>query len=161
MRFTLDSNILVCAADGRDTRRRDSAIAIIGGANLGDCLLTPQSLAEFFHVVTRKRLIPRPDAAGQVRRWAALFPITQGADAAAVLTAVEAATTGRFQFYDALLIVTAAAAGCHAMISEDMAAGTELAGLRIVPAFTATGDVAPAAQALLGTAPATDAPGRG
>ena len=161
MRFTLDSSVLVYAADGRDARRRESAITMVDEAMLGDCTLTPQSLAEFFHAVTRKRLIPRPDAAGQVRRWAALFPITQGADAAAVLTAVEAATTGRFQFYDALLLTTAGAAGCRAMISEDMAAGTELAGVRIVPAFTATGDIAPAAQALLGASPAAGPTGRG
>ena len=150
MRFTLDSNVLVYAADGRDKLRRESAIAIIDQALTVDCVLTPQSLAEFFHAATRKQLIPRPDAAGQVRRWSDLFPMTPGADAAAVRAAVAEAAAGRLQFTDALLLATAAAAGCAAVISEDMAAGATLAGVRIVPAFTAAGAIAPAAHALLG-----------
>jgi predicted nucleic acid-binding protein len=47
-RFTLDSNILVYAADGRDPARRLSAIGIVEAAAPLDCVLLPQALSEFF-----------------------------------------------------------------------------------------------------------------
>ena len=55
--------------------------------------------------------------------------------------------------YDALLLPTAGAAGCAAVISEGMAADATLAGVRVVPAFTAAGAIAQAAQAVLGVPP--------
>ena len=49
---------------------------------------------------------------------------------------------------DALLLATAAEAGCAAAISEDMADGAALGSIRVVPAFAGDG-VNPVARALL------------
>jgi predicted nucleic acid-binding protein len=148
--FSLDSNILVYAADARDPVRRASAVTIITRAAALDCALTPQSLAEFFNSVTRKGIIPRAEATTQVQRWLRLFQITAGPTGEAVLKAAEASAAGRFQFYDALLLATADAAGCGAVISEDMARGARLGGVDVVAAFDAAGGIAPGALALLG-----------
>jgi predicted nucleic acid-binding protein len=149
IRFSLDSNILVYTADNRDPGRQAAAIEIMVRAARHDCVLTLQALTEFFHAVTRKRLAPRTDAADQVRDWMDLFIITPGATTGAVLTALDATLAGRFQFYDALLLATAREAGCAAVISEDMADGAELDGLRIIAAFDGQGGLSVQAQNLL------------
>ena len=149
VRFTLDTNILVYATDGNEPVRRDLADGIIDRAMLLDCVLTPQSLAEFYQAVTRKRIIPRSVAADQVRRWLGLFPLTVGAGESALRSALQGSGSGRFQFYDALLLATAREAGCAAIISEDMANGAELDGIRVVAAFGPDGTVSAGTEALL------------
>jgi len=115
----------------------------------GRCVLTVQALGEFFFAATRKRLLARPVAAAQVRRWMTVFPSPAAASATAVVAAMDAATEGRFSYWDALLLATAAEAGCAAAISEDMADGAALGSIRVVPAFAGDGGVNPAARALL------------
>lgn len=149
VRFTLDSDILVYAADSGEAARQAAAIEIIARAARRDCVLTPQALAEFFHATTRKRIAPRAEAAEQVREWMIVFPLTQGAGEAALAAALVAAVSGRLQFYDALLLATARAARCGAVISEDMGETTSFDGMRIVPAFDPSGAVSAAAMALL------------
>jgi predicted nucleic acid-binding protein len=149
-RFSLDSNILVYSVDNRDQPRRDSALEILNRAVLLDCVLVPQSLAEFFAVISRKGIMPRSDAAAQMQDWMQLFTVSAGPTGATVIAAAAAATAGRFQFYDALLLATAGAAGCEVVISEDMAHGAELAGVRVVAAFDPAGGIGAEALALLG-----------
>ena len=147
--FSLDSNVLVYAADARDPVRQEAAIKIIAAAARRDCVLVPQALAEFFHAVTRKGIVPRPEAARQVEAWMTVFPLAPGPGSAALRTAIGEAAAGRFQFYDALLLATARDGGCTAVITEDMGAHTELDGVRIVPPFCTGGGISQAASALL------------
>jgi len=149
VRFTVDSNVLVYAADDRDPARQETALEILALAALRDCVLLPQALAEFFHAVSRKGLMPRREAAAQVRDWSIMYAVAAGANIGAVLMAAEAAAAGRFQFFDALLLTTARDAGCAAVISGDMADGAELNGVRVVAAFEPDGTISPRATALL------------
>ena len=55
---------------------------------------------------------------------------------------------GRFSYWDALLLATAAGAGCTSAISGDMAGDVTLGSIRVVEAF-AGGGVSAAARALL------------
>lgn len=147
-RFSLDSNILVYAVDGRDARQ-DAALEILAAAARRPCVLTLQSLGEFFHAVTRKGIIPPREATGQVERWMTAFSDIATAGPAALRAAMEASASGRFGFWDAMLLATARDAGCAAVISEDMRDGATLDGVRVVGAFAGTG-VAPAARRVLG-----------
>jgi predicted nucleic acid-binding protein len=148
-RFSLDSNLLVYAVDGRDPQRREAALAIIAAAAASHCVLTLQALGEFFHVATRKRIIPAHEAAGQVGRWMVVFPDPVAAGPAALRAAMAASSRGHFGFWDAVLLATAREAGCDAVISEDMADGAMLDGVHVVGAFAGTG-IAPEARRLLG-----------
>jgi predicted nucleic acid-binding protein len=56
---------------------------------------------------------------------------------------------GRFSYWDAPLLATAAEAGCAAAISEGMGDGAALGAIGVVPAFAGDGGVNPAARALL------------
>lgn len=144
---TFDSNILVYTAQAGDPRQI-AALELLRLAAGGPCVLTLQALGEFFFAVARKGLTTRPAAAAQVRRWITLFPAPLAASATAVATAMDASAEGRFSYWDALLLATAAEAGCAAAISEDMADGAALGSIRVVSAF-AGGTINPAARALL------------
>ena len=78
-----------------------------------------------------------------------VFPVAAGPTALALQTALDAAGGGRFQFFDALLLATARDAGCSAVVSEDMADGSALDGVHVIPAFAAGGGLPEAARALL------------
>ena len=145
--ITFGSNVLVYAAQAGDPRQ-EAALELLQLASGGRCVRTLQALGEFFFAATRKKLATRPAAAAQVRRWTTAFPAPIAASAAAVVAAMDAAAEGRFSYWDALLLATAAEAGCAAAISEDMADGAALGTIRVVPAF-AEGGVNPAARALL------------
>jgi len=149
IRFCLDSNILVYAVDSTEPRRHAAAIDIIARAARRDCVLVPQVLAEFFHAVTRKRMMSHADAAREASAWMTIFPLMAGPTAAALSTAMAEAVAGRYQFYDALLIATARDGGCTALITEDMSPGAVLDGVRIVPAFDGKPAISKDALALL------------
>jgi predicted nucleic acid-binding protein len=147
-RLTLDANVLVYAADRLD-HRSAAAREIIRRAAMVDCVLTVQVLGEFFAAVTRKRIVPRLDALTLFEDWSVMFGMPVGHHAELLTRAIEGTMMNRFQFWDAMLLATAGAAGCTALITEDMAPGDAFAGVTIVPAFAGR-DISPEAASLLG-----------
>jgi predicted nucleic acid-binding protein len=135
-RFTLDTNILVYSVDGEAGRRHGLAAEIIEAAARCDCWITLQAVSEFYAVVSRKRLIPRPRAAMLANSWLDLFP-TAVASEDTVRIAIDSATAGQISYWDALLIATAAAAGCTAVVTEDLTDGGIVNGVRVVHPFAA------------------------
>lgn len=135
-RFTLDTNILVYSVDGEAGRRHRLASEIIELAANGDCWLTLQAVSEFYTVVARKRLVPRTRAAILANSWLDLFPAV-AASTAAIRLAIAGAMEGNVSYWDALLIATAAEAGCTAIVTEDLADGVTFNGVRVVHPFTA------------------------
>ncbi len=146
-RPTIDANILVYSIETGD-RRQEAAIAIIAGAARAGGLITLQALGEFFFATTRKRKLEPEAAMRQVALWSTAFGAPLPHSPAALTEAMAAAATGRFSFWDAMLLATAAQSGCTALISEDMAPGAKLGPVRVIPAF-AGADVSPEARAVL------------
>jgi predicted nucleic acid-binding protein len=146
-RFTLDTNILVYALDRAAGPRHVLAIEIITRAPFVDCRLTLQSVSEFFWVVSRKRLMAVEAAAEQANDWLALFP-TIAASASAARTALGAAVRGQLAYWDALLVATAAEAGCETILTEDLSDKTVVHGLKVLNPFAGDG-LAQEAEALL------------
>jgi len=66
------------------------------------------------------------------------FP-SVGVSATAVRRALADHLGGRASYWDALLVATASEAGCTLVLSEDMADGALLGGVRIHKPFTADG----------------------
>ena len=132
--FTLDTNILVYSVDGSAGSRHDLAKIVVERAAFGPCCLTLQSISEFFFVVTRRRIMGRPEARPIAEAMIDLFP-TIPASATAVRAALATASSGRASYWDALLVHTAAEAGCTAILTEDLAADTTLAGVRVINPF--------------------------
>ncbi len=145
--FTLDTNILVYALDRRAGERHTTAGRVIELALQVNCLLTLQAVSEFYAAVTRRRLVGSSDARDQALDWLSMFP-SIAASASGIRAALAAAVSGQASYRDALLVHTAAEAGCTAILTEDLADGTSLAGVRIVNPFAGSG-LSPTAEVLL------------
>ena len=137
-RFSLDTNILVYSFDTKAGARHETAKTILEVAAGLDCWLTLQSLSEFYSVSTRKLAMPPVDAATAVQTWLLVFR-TIAPSAQCVLSAISAAVAGHASYWDALLMATAAQAGCASMLTEDMHPGALIAGVRVVNPFGAFG----------------------
>jgi predicted nucleic acid-binding protein len=110
------------------------------------CVIAFQSIGEFYAAVTRKGIQTSAEAAQQARDWMVLFQIVDPI-AADALGALDAAASGRFSYWDALLLTTLGRAGCTALLSEDMHDGAALAGVTVRDPFQ--GEALPAAVAAL------------
>jgi predicted nucleic acid-binding protein len=97
-------------------------------------VLSPQVLQEFYVNVTRK--IPRPlskDSARIVVNSYAVWCVdTTPADIAAAFQIEDASKIG---FWDALIIASALKSGAARILSEDLNAGQNIAGIRIENPF--------------------------
>jgi predicted nucleic acid-binding protein len=142
VRLSLDANILVYFVDIDAGRRHEQALDLISRAGRADCILTLQSLGEFFHVVTRKGMLSSPDAATVVERLGATFSVG-AADLGILSTVLSAVLDHRLSFWDAMLWATVQQAGCELLLSEDFQDGRRLGRVTFVDPF------APANQALL------------
>lgn len=147
MRFTLDTNILIYSVDRRVAWKQDVALDIIKRARLLDCWLTLQAVSEFYSVATRKRFVDMQRAAELAGAWLSIFP-TASAVLGTVRKALPTAAAGRLSYWDALLVATAAEAGCAAILSEDMGDGMRIEGVEIINPFTPEG-LSPRAARLL------------
>jgi predicted nucleic acid-binding protein len=69
--------------------------------------------------------------------WLDLFPAAVASEDT-VRIAIQRATDGQVSYWDALLIATAAAACCTAIVTEDLADGSVLNGVHVVHPFGET-----------------------
>jgi predicted nucleic acid-binding protein len=146
-RFTLDSNLLVYSVARTEGARHEAALEIVNRAVEANCWLTLQSLSEFYSV-TRRKNVPRELAAAQVESWLIAFP-SVAVSATAIRRALADHLGGRASYWDALLVATAGEAGCTLVLSEDMADGALLGGIRIHKPFTADGMITDLTRQLL------------
>ena len=93
-------------------------------------------------------MAPPAEAAVQAAYWLELFP-TVTASPAALRAALAEATAGRASYWDALLVATAAEAGCTIVLTEDMSDGSILSGVRVHNPFAPSGGLTETARRLL------------
>jgi predicted nucleic acid-binding protein len=136
VRITLDSNILVYAADHQAGERHRAAADLLHRAARADCVLTLQSLGEFFHVATRKMKRAAEDVALFVDAWRAAFAV-HAASEQSLDSAVDLVKRHGLSFWDAMLWATAGDAGCRLLLSEDLHDGLALRGVTCVNPFAA------------------------
>ncbi len=151
-RFCLDSNVLVHAVDFREPAKQMAAEHLVKTAALRDCMIGLQSIGEFYTASTRKKkgvksVLPPADAAREALNLLTIFP-TFPATASAHRIASREAAAGRFSYWDAVLLASAAEAGCTLFLSEDMADGAKLGGITVRNPFGAKGLSAAATTAL-------------
>jgi predicted nucleic acid-binding protein len=80
----------------------------------------------------------RADAVAQARNWLRVFPIV-AADGNSLEAAYGAIEQERFGLFDALLLATAAQAGCTIALSEDMHDGPTLGDIVVRNPFAYEG----------------------
>ena len=135
-RYSLDTNILVYAVDLDAGEKHKKAIAIVEKAIGEDCILTVQSLAEFYSAVTRKKYVKPAQATEFIQAWSQLFTIASS-NGACLMKALRGVVTYQLSFWDAMLWATAKHAGCRIILSEDFQDQQELEGVQIINPFKA------------------------
>jgi predicted nucleic acid-binding protein len=133
-RVALDTNILVYSVDLDAGKKHDQAIELFTQLTPANCLLSLQSLCEFYAAVTRKKLMPAADAMAQVDDWQQLYPVVS-AKAATLTHAFEAVKRYQLSFWDALLWATIREAGITTLLSEDFQHEQQIDGVRIINPF--------------------------
>ena len=129
--FALDTNVLIYAIDTTDAARHQRALEVVQLASVsGRSLLSIPNVGEFYVVATRKGHLPRDEAAAMARDWARLFRLVEPVAADTEL-ALSSAATGRFGYWDGLLLASLARNGCTLLLTEDMEDGARLGGVTI------------------------------
>ena len=134
MRISLDTNVLVYAANRDAGDRHRAAVGLIERAIRADCILTLQTLAEFYTVVTRKGHLDTAAALSLLIEWRAVFPV-HAADEEVLDEAIDATREHGLAFWDAMLWATVKQAGCRVLITEDMQSGRTLGGVAFLNPF--------------------------
>lgn len=131
----VDTNVVVYAFDDDEPARQQRAREVLSAPADVMLVLSTQVLAEFYMTVTRKLARPLDAAtASQAVAELAELPVVS-TDADLVLAAVDLAQQHRLSLWDALIVQAASAAGCATLLTEDLAAGAVLAGVRIENPF--------------------------
>ncbi len=124
-----DTNVLVYAFDNDEPGKQARARELI--RNSPDAIISTQVLLEWYSVVTRKFSPPMPPAAAaQVLASLAEFDVIP-ADAELVLRAAETSSNHQISIWDAMIIETAALAGCTTLHSEDLSDGVSIRGVTV------------------------------
>jgi predicted nucleic acid-binding protein len=135
VRTFVDTNIWVYANDSRSTPKRERAREVLT-ADPSALWTSAQVMGELYVTLTRK-LTPAMDraAARTVVEQLTRLNVTP-LDAGQVIGALEITRDGQVSYWDALLVATARASGCERLLTEDLAAGSVIAGVRIENPFS-------------------------
>ena len=131
----VDTNILIYAHDvDAGPKQRIAELALRELWNHQTGVLSPQVLQEFYVNATRKGLRPllRNEARAVVATYSAWCIDISQAD---LFTAFRIEDQVKISFWDALIISAAVKAGATTVLSEDLNAGQEIAGVRVLNPF--------------------------
>lgn len=134
MRVGFDTNILIYAEGFNDQPRGSRARQILAALGEDRIVLPSQVIGELFNALTRKLGVPRGRAREICLEWRSPTSFRL-VDAACWDGALALAATHRLQFWDALILVTAAEAGCALLLSEDMQDGFVYRGVTVANPF--------------------------
>jgi len=131
----IDTNVLLysISTDPGETRKRDIAVALLEDDDLA---LSVQVLQEFYVQATRPGRSDPVDhdiAVGLIRTW--LRFQVQEMTLPVLLGALDIKATRTLSYWDAAIVAAARALACRELLSEDMAHGSEIDGVRISDPF--------------------------
>ncbi len=134
MRF-FDTNILVYAVDGQDTRKQKIALNILSHAMdvNHDGAVSVQVLSEFANILLAKFSLAPDRAEAFISLFYPLLRTEVTPDM--VRNAMFIKHEYNIQFYDALIVAAAEKLGCHEIISEDFNSGQIYRGMVAVNPF--------------------------
>jgi predicted nucleic acid-binding protein len=126
----LDTNVLVYAQDaGAPEKQRKSRAVIASLAESADGVISTQVLQEFFVAATRKLGVAPLAAKGVVKTFA-VFETVQ-VSPALIQEAIDCSILNQLSFWDSLILVAAASAGCGTVLSEDLSPGQTVLGMKV------------------------------
>ncbi len=136
MRVAFDTNVLAYAEGTNGVERRDAAVAVIRRLPQEGAVIPVQVLGELFNVLVRKGGRSRRDARDALLSWRDTFPVVETSPEV-LLSAADLAADHQLSIWDAVILATAAQAGCRLLLSEDLQDGFTWAGVTVVNPFRA------------------------
>ena len=134
VRSFFDTNILVYTDDQAFPAKQRRALALFTEHRRERTgVVSLQVLQEYFVTATHKLHLEAAIARRKVEIFAEFDVATPEIDD--VLAAIDLHRLHNFSFWDALILRSAKQSGCTVLYSEDMQAGRELDGIRIVNPF--------------------------
>ena len=131
---SLDTNVLVYAADSSEPVKQAVALRLVAKASREAWPLCAQVYGEFFNAAIRRKHASRAEAHAVIDAWKLLMPpIASSLTAHDV--ALELAATHQVQYWDALIIATCAEHGVKQLYTEDGPGITKPLGVRCTDPF--------------------------
>ncbi|PZF83429.1 PIN domain-containing protein [Jiangella anatolica] len=134
-RVFVDTNVLVYVYDNDEPHKQQVASRTLDGIGAERVVLSAQVLNEFVVTVTRKLARPLDEAhtreAVEVLGQLEVVPVDAGLVAAGVLRSQRS----QLSLWDALVVEAARRGGCEVLLTEDLHAGTDFGGIRVVNPF--------------------------
>ena len=138
MRF-VDTNVLLYSVSS-DPDETDKTIAAAELLDAEDLCLSVQVLQEFYGEATRpsrSSSLTREEAAAFIAKWLR-FPV-QEMTVTLMQAAFAASRRWQVSYWDAAIVEAARMLGCDELLSEDLSAGQDFGGLRVVNPFSGPG----------------------
>jgi predicted nucleic acid-binding protein len=135
MLFALDTNILIYAAGINDRDRAEKARLVQTGLGPDRIVIATQVVGELYHALVTRLKRERTEAERACTMLSRAGFIKSATDST-FIDALELASRHRLQFWDALILCTAAEAGCIALLSEDMQHGFVHRGTTVINPFS-------------------------
>ena len=126
----VDTNVLVYCADQHDPGKQQRCRALVAGLQAdGRAVISTQVLQELYAACTRKLGIAPLAAKGIILALREVETIM--VDRQRIEDAVDCSILNQLSFWDALIVTSAAAARCTALLTEDLNHGQTIAGIRV------------------------------
>lgn len=133
-RFFIDTNVFVYSFDDRQPDKQERSRALIQeGLKTGMGMISTQVIQEFLNVATHKFSVPLKIEHRTLYLRQVLNPLCQVyPDLPLYENSLEIQAETRYSFYDSLILASALQGGCDLLYSEDMQAGQEVRGIKII-----------------------------
>jgi predicted nucleic acid-binding protein len=134
MRVALDTNILVYTEGLNGDAKKQAALELVQKLPQDLLVLPVQTLGELFHVLVRKAGRSPADARTAILSWRDSFSVAE-TTAKVMIAAIDLAAQHQLNIWDAVILASAADAGCRLLLSEDMQDGFTWTGVTVANPF--------------------------
>ena len=139
MRVAFDTNFLIYLESRLGEPRGEIARNLLERIPDSSIILPAQVLGEFVRVSVFKQGRPIPEVRRRLLQWIDGYSVV-ATTPQIVTQAVDLVETRSISLWDAIVVASAADAGCRILLSEDMQAGFSWAGVTIVNPFSTPPD---------------------
>lgn len=136
-RSFIDTNVLVYAEASDEPDKQRIALDVLKQLfETTSGVLSTQVLQEYCNVAIKKLKLPPAHIRAQLDLYEQFEVVL--VTPAIIRAGLDLHQTRSVSFYDAIVLASAQTAGCSVLLSEDMNAGEQVGGVRVVDPFKAT-----------------------
>lgn len=136
-KYFIDTNVFVyCFDDGQQDKKVRSLSLIADALQTGNGIISWQVIQEFLNVSIRKFIVPLKPKDAKIYLHKVLHPLCYVfPDLDLYSSALDIFEKTGYSFYDALIVAGALRGGCNILYTEDLYAGHQVNGVKIVNPF--------------------------